>query len=533
MPIFLRKDTIRLFEASLEALSLAIISLGLPNTKKRRVETTRYAATIGLIGSSAELAVAACYMQARGPKVLLTKDGMYKSAQQIHTEFINLLKSPTPQLSFISNGVVNSEDHRKNLIQKTQQFKLLATARAGGLHAGRGPNRASCVLMTKNLVDFLNQLSLSSKIHPYLEIIPTTHDEIVEYTTIFSDLHKKLSTANTNTEKGEILANMYLVLPNIPEEKPDWLDALERVCISPKAEDISFLLTSLETAVPITFRKTGQGEKPVSAVIDPSDPNAISIAPHYLKSEFTKITDKFFADIANANGRLKEKFIDPPPYQFVNEIFANGLDELGILKEGESLTAHQSWPFIVSGLDKPGTIGPIWYFVRRTNDLPQLQAILKTVASIGNKRLKRNIKFCLGGIEAIKDKEASPKHELFIKTIEYSSYVEGKKNKLKKIITKSSSINKSLPGNISQKLIIFEEEGEPLGPIIEEIIQIDIDKSTKGYWVKNLSERCDKEEDLHALVEVLKELDMVGSHTVARKAINLIDFQFYGPEVAK
>lgn len=533
MPIFLRKDTIRLFEASLESLSLSIISLGFPSTKNRRVETTHYAATIGLIGSSAELAVSACYVQARGPKVLLTKEGTYKSASQILSEFINLLKSPTPQLSFISYGVDNPDDHRKKLIEITKNFGLLAAARAGGLHAGRGPNRATCVLLTRNLVHFLEHLSMSSKIHPYLEAIPTPHDEIVEYTTIISELHKNLSTASTDTEKGEILANIYLVLPNVPDEKPDWFDALERVSIAPNSKDINLLLTSLETAVPITFRKTGQGEKPVSAKIDLKDPNAISIAPHYLKSEFTKKTDKFFADVANANGRLNDKFIDPPPHQFVNEIFANGLEELGILEEGQSLTAHQAWPFIVSGLTKQGTIGPIWFFVRKTNDLPQLQAMLKKVARLGNKRFKANIQFCLGGIDAIKNKEPAEKHELFLKTMEYAIKVETKKTNLKNFIDKSASISKALPDDLSEKLYVFEEEGEPLGPFIEEIIRSDIDENHKGYWIKTLSEMCEKEEDLHALVEVLKEPDRVGSHTAARKAINLIDFQFYGPEVKK
>ncbi len=531
MPIFLRKDTIRLFEASLESLSLAILSLGLPDTKYRRVEATHYAASIGLIGSSAELAVSACYVQARGPKILLTNDGMYKSAKQILSEFIALLKSPTPQLSFISNGVDKPDEHRKILLDKLKNLRLLATARAGGLHAGRGPNRATCVLLARNLVLFLEHLSKSAKIHPYLETIPKPHDEIVEYTAIINDLQKKLLSASTDTEKSEILANIYLVLPNMPDEKPEWIDVLERVSIAPKPSDINLLLTSLETAVPITFRKTVQGEKPISAIINPSDPNAIPIAPHYLKSEFTQITDKFFADIANANGRLSEKIIDPPPHQFVNEIFANGLEELGIIEEGQSLTAHQAWPFIVSGLIRQGTIGPIWFFVRKTTDLSQLQAILKKVAKLGNKRFKNNIQFCVGGIEAVKNKVPAEQNELFRKTIEYGNKVEIKKNNLKNFIDKSSSIDKVLPDVMSQKLLILEENEEPLGPFIEEIIQSDIDENSKGYWVKTLTEMCEKEEDLYALVEILKEPDRVGAHTASRKAINLIDFQFYGPEV--
>ena len=531
MPIFLRKDTIRLFEASLESLSLAIISLGLPDRNKRRVEATHYAATIGLIGSSAELAVSACYVQACGPKVLLTKEGTYKSARQILSEFIGLLKSPTPQLSFISKGVENSHVHKKTLIEKIKNFRLLATARAGGLHAGRGPNRATCVLLARNLVNFLEDLSMSTKIHPYLESIPSPHDEIVEYTAILSELHKKLSTASTDTEKSEILTNMYLILPNIPDEKPDWIDALERVSIVPKSLDISFLLTSLETAMPITFRKTNQGERPIPAIIDPKNPNAISIAPHYLKSEFTNITDKFFADIANANGRLKDKFIDPPPHQIVHEIFANGLEELGIIEDGQGLTAHQSWPFIVSGLYKQGTIGPIWFFVRKTTDLSQLQAILKQVAKLGNKRLKKNIQFCISGIEAIKNKKVAIKHELFTKIIEYTDKVEAKKACLKNYIDKSNSISKALPDELNKKLLVFEEEGEPLGAFVNELISTDINETLKGYWIKTLSEMCDSEEDLPALVEVLKEPDRVGAHTAVRKAINMIDFQFYGPEV--
>ncbi|MBU5639079.1 hypothetical protein KOM00_20360 [Geomonas sp. Red69] len=140
MPVYLRKDSIRLFEASVEFLTVALVSLGLPHIKEVRVEETRYAPVIGLIGASVELAISALYVQASGHKSIMTKELTFKPAGQIMSEFIDILNSPTPQLSFITAGVPEPHKHREQVVSAIRAMKLVAIARAGGLHSGRGPN---------------------------------------------------------------------------------------------------------------------------------------------------------------------------------------------------------------------------------------------------------------------------------------------------------------------------------------------------------------------------------------------------------
>ena len=50
MPQYLRTSSVRLIEASQEALHLALIGLGLPARQELRVGAAQFAASVGLIG---------------------------------------------------------------------------------------------------------------------------------------------------------------------------------------------------------------------------------------------------------------------------------------------------------------------------------------------------------------------------------------------------------------------------------------------------------------------------------------------------
>jgi len=70
MPSLLRKDTIRLLEASVNSLNLALIGLSLPLRNEPREHSSLYSSEIGLIGAAAEQAVNACITQVFGLKGL-------------------------------------------------------------------------------------------------------------------------------------------------------------------------------------------------------------------------------------------------------------------------------------------------------------------------------------------------------------------------------------------------------------------------------------------------------------------------------
>jgi hypothetical protein len=158
MPPFLRQDAVRLLEAGLDCLNLAITGLGIPRRNKPRVLASEYATEIGLIGSAAELALSASYVQAYGPERLTIQGRHFKTAAQVIDEFSTLLKSPTPALAFLTKGIPDPEVHRKELVQRCKKLRLLATLRAGGLHAGRGPSREVCISLAKDISDLYELL---------------------------------------------------------------------------------------------------------------------------------------------------------------------------------------------------------------------------------------------------------------------------------------------------------------------------------------------------------------------------------------
>ena len=71
MPLLIRYDAIRLLEASIESLHLAVNSLGAQKRVEFRQPIAEHSIEIGLIGAAAELAMSACVVQAFGPGLLL------------------------------------------------------------------------------------------------------------------------------------------------------------------------------------------------------------------------------------------------------------------------------------------------------------------------------------------------------------------------------------------------------------------------------------------------------------------------------
>ena len=87
MPQLLRHDAVRLIEASVEALDIAVRSLSSTKRKQFREPSAEFSQEIGLIGASAEQAMAACIVHANGPQALLRDNGSYKTFSVILNDF--------------------------------------------------------------------------------------------------------------------------------------------------------------------------------------------------------------------------------------------------------------------------------------------------------------------------------------------------------------------------------------------------------------------------------------------------------------
>ncbi len=269
MPMYLKRDTIRLLEASVNAISMAVTSLGLPQRYDFRESDSENSIAIGLAGVSVELAMSSIIVQAQGEQALCLPSGYYKTGTHIVDDFRALITSQVPKMLFLTQGIKNPTEHITTIIELSSQFKLLTKFRAGGLHAGKGPSRDVCIACVNNVINFINLIGESSRIKPYTETVPRIITMPKSYELIIDDLIGKLDKSVSNFDKASALASVYLVIPELPKEEPEWLQAFDRVLVTPKSNDIAFLIDTLQrskyaslvkvaksgTTIPVTVQK--------------------------------------------------------------------------------------------------------------------------------------------------------------------------------------------------------------------------------------------------------------------------------------
>ncbi|WP_018130349.1 hypothetical protein [Effusibacillus pohliae] len=534
MPRLLKREAVRLFESSIESVNLALMGLGFPTRIQMRESVAQYAPHIGLIGAAAELALSGCLVQAYGAKTLLLESGQFKSARTILDDFRKMLKNPVPRTNFLIQGTQNHDNHRQKLYQATLKFGPLITARAGGFHAGRAPTRDVCIAMAKEVIDFLGLLSESTRMRSYIQNIPSVPEIVKDRQIILEDLARRLATATDSSEKAVLLSSIYLVLPEVPENEPDWLAAMERVAIAPKENDLSYLLNVLERSNVGTLLRVSKthGGQSIPVVVNPLDENALPIQPQFFRRSFNSAAEQFHSDVASSNGRLNSGVLDVPPIEFVYELFVFGFERLRIESNGSAMfTAHQIWPFVLSSLSVSSTEGPVWFLVRRTDDLNQLRAYVERAARISTKTVRnRKVEF-LKGLQAIQ--AGTHLQSEFVEIIRDAAEAEEKRENLKMVVERNQGDPRQLPECAQMTVTRISDGDESLTPLLVAISkgEIELNEVAKKYWTRILSEAATDEEDLPGLLTVLQNEELSQAHTAVRKAFRRIDFLSNGPVV--
>lgn len=525
MPALLKRDTIRLLETSVEALHLAVSSLATPKRTELRQESASFAAEIGLIGSAAELAMAGCVVQALGPSALIATNGQFKTFREILSEYRSLVRLATPGSEFLSAGLADPTEHRQHLLEAVRSFSVLSSARAGGLHAGKGLVWEAMIVETNAVSNLMELLAESSKIRPYLEYIPKLRFATEDRMVIIEDLAQRIRKSRGD-ERSRLLASIYIVLPDLPDEEPDWLEVLDRVSVSPKEQDISYLLQVMEQAIPASLRRTSQPGGAIPVAVRPEHPNALPIAPQHLRRQFNEISEQLYADIGNANGRLQMGIIDLPPSGAVVELFAIGLQRAGVLNQHGYLQPHESWPFIASSLSVSGTPGPYWFLLRETKDYGQLKSLLDQAREIGNARLGYNIVELESGIQAIDSGEPVGKDDsTFGRLLDDIGTAEAKRDKLMDSVVRNRGTSRAFPESLESEIEDVVEHHEPVGAVLTKLLAVEAQERRLMYWVRGLSSCALDIEDLPGLVAPQ------AWSTEVRKALRRIDFRTYGPQV--
>jgi hypothetical protein len=179
MPKLLKMDTIRLIEAGTECYLLALISITAPNLRKRKSIESRYAPIIGLLGSACELLVKGCLVQAKSIDILKRGDGFYKYGRESIDEFCKFIRDEDADMSFLWLDTDAPSMHREILLEFANNFRLLQTLRAGGLHAGTAPSRDVILIKINEVFEFIQTLSKSKRLRAYLYNIPQVEKPVV------------------------------------------------------------------------------------------------------------------------------------------------------------------------------------------------------------------------------------------------------------------------------------------------------------------------------------------------------------------
>lgn len=139
------------------------------------------------------------------------------------------------------------------------------------------------------------------------------------------------------------------------------------------------------------------------------------------------------------------------------------------------------------------------------------------------------------GIEAIRKKSPLSNNSKFVLDLMSSSELSDTKRKdIVKIAKKNYGKTKALNEEGYKELQLVLDEEMSIGQVLIKLVENGYglsDNSHKSYWARTLCEAASDEEDLDGLLAVLKSQELQNSHTAARKAMRVIDFLNYGPQV--
>ena len=539
MPRLLKSETDQRLIVSQRALTTAFGMLSIPKTVAYEPVSTDGAIEIGLIGIAADLAISACLYEVHGAFGIVRKDsGFYLSASEALDSFRATLNSKIPRLAALTHGVPDASAHLKRLDAACSTFPVIFTARACAVHGGAGISSDVAFVAGKSVADFLLALAESTKWKPYLKHVPAIPALPKERTLIAQELAALLSTGD-KSKAGASITGIYLVLPELTKSEPDWLKTLQRVQVTPRTQDISVLIKSLQKANVGEMFKVGKGVNAtaVKVVDKSSNPEALPIYIEGMKKKFDKLSDAWSAYVGNANGELDKGILSLPPIDSVYRFAAIGIDNIGLPEEETKggLSSHSLWPFIASALNYGGTKGPCFFLLRslKPGEIGQLIKQLNAAAAKSNKLRKS-----LAEYEPLFQAAANAK-PVDANSALATSLATSITNRDKR---RESLVDRLLPridGNTGQRKAAYESLvpeiqktdslAAPLDSLRNGTISMDSDKFPA---LRLLIDAANEREDLVAIGAILADSSLQTVSTNARRAIMEIDYSYFGPQIS-
>ena len=541
MPKFLKDSTIALLDSGIESYLLALYGIAMPTQRCFHSKDTKYAPIIGLLGASSELLIKACLVQAKG-RAAMYRDGnisggVYRFGSDTIEDLRKYIRNQDICISYIWGDMQNLEDQKRQLLHYLSKFKLLQGLRANGLHAGLGCSRDIVVSTASDIYEFIILLSQSKRLRPYLKNIPAPESTIRDREAIIEDLSRRFRSSKNSKSQIESLKGLYLVLPYIPEVKPDWIDTFDKIAVAPPTDnDLTYLAKTLSDAHSIYLLKTRGGKEGIPVHIDPKNPNALPIAIQNIKRTLSTTPDKFNNDVLSANTRLEEGRLDLPLDDFLIDLYVLGLNDAQIINPNNpKLTAQQTWPFVAAAYSTNGTPRPCLFIVRSCDEIDQLISLLKRAEKIGNGYLKRRMPQVLSCLKAIKDNQtvtlAGAKDYVFREIFPYmqkrEELIDGSQNPFTPDFLRKHTISDLISPILHEYIIGHKNAGDTLASILE---KKDLSYDDKRACIALLP-YCYKNEDKNGLVSVLRTDHIKPYQSKARKVIFFTDFLEDGPSI--
>lgn len=538
MPRLLKSETDQRLTVSQRALATAFGMLSVPKPVGYEQSATDGAIEMGLIGIAADLAISACLYEVLGASGIVRKDsGFYLTAAEALDSFRATLDSKIPRLSVLTHGVPDVAAHLKKLDGACSNFPVIFTARATAVHAGAGVSGDVAYVAGKSVADFLLALSESTKWKPYLKQVPAIPTLPKEKTLIAQELAALLDTGD-KSKAAASLTGIYLVLPELTKSEPDWLKSLQRVQVTPRAQDISVLIKSLQQAKTGDLFKVGKGANATAAkIVDKSsNPDALPIYIAGMKKKFDKLSDAWSGYVGNANGELDKGILSLPPIDSVYRFAAIGIDGIGLPEEETNggLSSHSLWPFVASGLDYGGTKGPCFFLLRRlkTGEIGQLIKQLNS-AAVHSKKLKNSLAEYTPLFQAVAANKPVTSGPALAKAL--ADMTAARDERREALEDKLSARAKSATGKSKtayQTLLEEVQKSDSLAAPLDALRNGTIDMGSEKFPVfRLLIDASNEKGDISALAAIVADNKLQAVSTNARKAILEIDYSFFGPQI--
>jgi hypothetical protein len=538
MPRLLKSETGQRLTVSQRALTTALGILSVPKPVGYEPSSTDCAIEMGLIGIAADLAISACLYEILGATGIARKDsGFYLTASEALDSFRTTLNSKIPRLTVLTHGVSDAAAHLKKLDAACSNFPIIFTARASAVHGGAGVSSDVAFVAGKSVSDFLLALSESTKWKPYLKQVPAIPSLPKAKTLIAQELAALLDTGD-RSKTAATLTGIYLVLPELTKTEPDWLKLLQRVQVTPRAQDISVLIRSLQQAKTGDLFKVGKGANATAAkIVDKSaNPDALPIYIEAMKKKFEKLSDAWSGYVGNANGELDKGILSLPPIESVYRFAAIGIDEIGLPEEETEggLSSHSLWPFVATALDYGGTKGPCFFLLRslKPGECGQLIKHLSRAASLSTK-----LKKSLGRYEPLFQAVATSKPVVSCSPLaeDLAGSTLARDKRRDALADKLSARAKSATGKNETTYVTLLSEAQKsdsLGILLDSIRKGTIEMHTDKFPVlRLLIDAANDKGDLIALGAILADNSLNTVSTNARKAIMEIDYSYFGQQI--